>query len=53
MSDENKVISISQESMIKTDNGEETQYENVYSIKVHEITLRELLLFQSLYVSKT
>lgn len=53
MSDENKVISISQESMIKTSSGEETQYDTIYRIKVHEITLRELLLFQSLYVSKT
>ena len=45
MSDENKIISISQESMKKTSNGDETQYDNIYNIKVHEITLRELLLF--------
>jgi len=33
--------------------GEETNYENVYSIQLHDITLRELLLFQSIYVCKT
>ena len=50
----NKVISI-QSEFSKTDatSGEETNYENVYSIQLHDITLRELLLFQSIYVCKT
>jgi hypothetical protein len=30
-----------------------TIYESIYKIKIHEITLRELLIFQSFYVSKT
>lgn len=33
--------------------GNETEYENIYNIRIHEITLRELLLFQSLYVCNT
>ena len=32
---------------------EETDFERIYNIKIWEITLRELLLFQSLYVCKT
>ena len=33
--------------------GKETAYEDIYSLKVHDITLRELLFFQSLYVCAT
>jgi hypothetical protein len=49
--DEEKVISVEQEfSKGKTDieeeNGSsETKYDNIYSIKLYTITLRELLLF--------
>ena len=31
----------------------ETKFHNVYKVKFTEITLRELLLFSSLYVCKT
>jgi hypothetical protein len=53
-SDEDRVVSIQQEFQKSNANsGAETNYENIYSIKIHEITLRELLLFQSLFVCKT
>jgi len=32
---------------------EETEFEQIYNIKIWEITLRELLLYNSLYVCKT
>ena len=32
---------------------QQTQFEDVYKIKIHEITLRELMLIQSLYSCKT
>ena len=52
--DEDRVIAIEQEfEKLNQSSGEETSYEAIYSIKLHEITLRELLLFQSLYVCKT
>jgi hypothetical protein len=57
--DEEKVISVEQEfHKGRTDNEEdeaasETKYDNIYSIKLYTITLRELLLFHSLYVCKT
>lgn len=53
--DEDRVIAIEQEfeKSSKEKSGEETSYEPIYSIKIHQITLRELLLFQSLYVCKT
>ena len=49
-----KIITIQQEYVkgtVKT--GEEAGFWNLYNIKLHTITLRELLLFQSLYVCKT
>lgn len=57
--DDNKIISVYQEfSKEEPGGGEnetevETDYDKIYSIKLHDITLRELLLFKSLYVSKT
>ena len=33
--------------------GEETSFTNLLNVKLYEITLRELLLFNSLYVCKT
>jgi len=33
--------------------GEEAGFWNLYNVKISEITLRELLLLQSLYVCKT
>jgi len=61
-SEEEKIISIQQEfhkgkkNEDETDQdagSSETQYDNVLSIKLYQITLRELLLFQSVYVCKT
>lgn len=49
--DEEKVISIEQEfhkGVIDNDeeqSSSETKYDNIYSIKIYSITLRELLLF--------
>ena len=52
--EDDRVIEIQQEfEKIDKNNGEETNYDLVYSIKLHSITLRELLLFKSLYVCKT
>lgn len=49
-----RVISIEQEYMKGgTDQGEETSFTNLLNVKLYEITLRELLLFNSLYVCKT
>ena len=31
----------------------ETTFESVYKVKIHEITLRELLILQSFYICKT
>jgi hypothetical protein len=46
-------MAIEQEST-KIKNGDvQTFYETIYKIKIHEITLRELLIFLSFYVSKT
>lgn len=52
--EDDRVVEIQQE-FEKEDkvNGEETNYDLVYAIKIHTITLRELLLFKSLYVCKT
>ena len=49
-----RIVSIQQE-YIKGDaqSGEEAAFWNLYNVKLHQITLRELLLFQSLYVCKT
>ena len=60
--DEEKVISVEQEfhkGIADTGGDEEdqsaleTKYDNIYSIKIYSITLRELLLFKSLYLCKT
>jgi len=52
--EEDRTISIQQEYSLKSaETGEETQFDKIYSIKIHEITLRELLLFESLYVCRT
>ena len=52
-SDENKIITVTQEYSKNCLEGDETRYDVIYRIKLHEITLRELLIFQSLYVCKT
>ena len=45
-SDEDRVISIQQEfEKQNIQSGEETSYDTIYRIQIHEITLRELLLF--------
>ena len=51
---DSRAISIQQE-YIKGDSntGDEAQFWRLYNVKIHEVTLRELLLFQSLYVCKT
>ena len=41
---ENRVISIEQESQIKKAGEVSTIYEEIYKIKIHEVTLRELLI---------
>ena len=33
--------------------GDENFFDEIYNIRIHEITLRELLLLQSIYVSNT
>jgi len=51
---DNKVVSIMHEySTEDATTGEETHFESIYKIRLHDITLRELLLFQSLYVCRT
>ena len=53
----NRVISIEQEDehTIDIDGKPETinSYREIYKVKIHEITLRELLILQSLYICKT
>jgi len=52
--EDDRIISIQQEyEMGNHVDGDETGFDNIYSIKIHEITLRELLIFESLYVCKT
>ena len=47
-------MSIEQECTTKDEAGTvSTYYENVYSILIHEVTLRELLILESFYVTKT
>jgi len=48
-----QVISVQQEYIKGDGTSEESAFWNLYSVKLHEVTLRELLLFQSLYVCKT
>lgn len=49
----NRIISIDQEYKKFTGNGFENYYENIYKVKIHEITLRELMILQSFYLCKT
>ena len=50
----NRTISIEQEWQEKSPNGTvSTYYDQIYKIKIHEVSLRELLILQSFYVSKT
>ena len=49
-----KVINVMQQfTRENRKTGDEDDFELVYKVRVHEITLRELLLFQSFYVCKT
>lgn len=51
---ENQVVSVQQEYMEKSGGCETyTTFERIYSMNVQEITLRQLLLFQSLYLCTT
>jgi hypothetical protein len=46
-------VSIEQECRAEDKNGNiSTYYDNIYSIKIHEVTLRELLILESFYVTK-
>jgi len=49
----NRVISIEQEEEIFTGKVIKHQYREIYKIKIHEITLRELMILQSFYICKT
>jgi hypothetical protein len=50
---EKKIINIQQQyTRENSKTGEETDFEPIYKVRVHEITLRELLLFKSFYVTK-
>lgn len=51
---DNRIVSVEQEW--KENEGTEevsTNYDRIYEIKIHEITLRELLILQSFYLSKS
>jgi hypothetical protein len=48
---DNRVISVEQEYIKEGFSGVENIYEDLYKIKIHEITLRELLILQSIYVT--
>lgn len=54
---ENRQIQIQQEHQIKDKTADEeyieTGFDRIYNIKIWEVTLRELLLFQSFYLTKT
>ena len=53
-SGEKKVIHVLQQFAKKNSKtGEETAWEDIYKIRISDITLRQLLLFQSLYVCNT
>ena len=53
-SGQKKVINILQQFVKKNGKtGDETAYDDVYKVRISDITLRELLLFQSLYVCST
>lgn len=46
----NRIISIEQEEEIFTGKVRSHQYREIYKIKIHEITLRELMILQSFYI---
>ena len=50
----NRVVSIEQEWK-KNQNTENVDffYDEIYKVKIHEVTLRELLILQSFYVCKS
>ena len=53
----NRVVSINQEYVKKgggeNSSGDETLFTNLMKVQIHTVTLRQLLLFNSLYVCKT
>jgi len=46
-------VQVQQEFMKSGSGGDETSFESIYNVKIWQVTLRELLLFNSLYLSKT
>ena len=50
-----RVVSINNEFVKKGDgnSGDETLFQNLMNVQIHEVTLRQLLLFNSMYVCKT
>ena len=50
---DNRSVSVQQEYSKGDGSGEETLFQHLLSVKLSEVTLRELLLFNSLYVCKT
>jgi hypothetical protein len=49
----NRVISVEQEYIKEGFKGKENIYEDLYKIKIHEVTLRELLILQSIYTTSS
>ena len=49
----NRIISIEQEDEQYEGNEKYHTYREIYKVKIHEITLRELLILQSFYLCKT
>lgn len=47
------MISIEHEWTKNSDTGKETKYYPIYKVKIHEVTLREILILQSLYLCKS
>jgi hypothetical protein len=50
---ERKIIKVLQQFDKSGKSGQETAFDDIYEICISDITLRELLLFQSLYVCPT
>lgn len=53
---EKREVQIMQEYMTnesKSGGDNETSFDRIYNIKIWQISLRELMLFQSLYLTKT
>ena len=46
-------ICIQQEFLLSKGEKEETSFQKLYNIKIWELTLRELLIFKSLYLCKS